>query len=331
MQTRELGRTGQRVSAIGLGAMGMSGVGGMADMYGETDAREAEATLRRALDLGVDFFDTAEVYGPYVNEELVGRVLGADQKRVVVATKFGFDIGDDGSIAGLNGTPENMHRALDGCLRRLATDCIDLWYLHRLDKSVPIEETVGAMADAVQAGKVRWLGLSEVSAETLRRAHDVHPITALQSEYSLWERNLEGEIADTCAELGVSIVPYCPLGRGFLSGKVDAANQLPEGDYRRHDPRFANENYARNRKIIATVEQIALRHEATAAQIALAWLLHRNSTAIPIPGTKRRRYLEENCAAADLALDDEDMAVLAGCDDVAGDRYNERALASIDR
>ena len=331
MQTRELGRTGERVAPIGLGTMGMTGLGQMPEMYGETDDAESLATIRRAVELGVSLFDTAEVYGPYRNEELLGRGLGADRKNVVVASKFGFRIGDDGVIAGTDGTPANMQRSLDGCLARLGSDYIDLWYLHRLDPATPIEETVGAMADAVSAGKVRWLGLSEVSEKTLRRAHAVHPITALQSEYSLWERNIEGSISAACDELGVTIVPYCPLGRGFLSGTVAAANDLPDGDYRRNDPRFAADNHARNLAIVKTLTDVAERRGASAAQVALAWLLHRNERAVPIPGTKKRHHLEDNVTAAAIALESNDLAALERCDRVAGDRYGKAIMATIDR
>jgi aryl-alcohol dehydrogenase-like predicted oxidoreductase len=331
MQTRTIGTNGPQVSALGLGTMGMTGGFGLAGMYGPADEAEAIATIHRALGVGVNFIDTAEVYGPYVNEELVGRALEGRRDEVILATKFGFNISDEGKIKGMDGRPENARRAIDASLKRLATDHIDLWYLHRLDPAVPIEETVGAMADLVQEGKVRWLGLSEVSATTLRRACSEHSISALQSEYSLWERTLEREIAPTCRELGVTIVPYCPLGRGFLSGKISHAEDLADSDYRRFDPRYHKDNHAGNQHILATLGAVAERHAASNAQIALAWLLHRNDHCVPIPGTKRRTYLEENAAAADIVLDATDLAELDACDTVSGNRYTDAGMAMIDQ
>jgi aryl-alcohol dehydrogenase-like predicted oxidoreductase len=331
MQQRSLGTQGLTVSAIGLGTMGMAGVAGMAEMYGPVDAAEAIATIHRALDIGVSFLDTAEVYGPYRNEELVGRALKGRRDRAVIATKFGFKIAPDGRIDGMDSRPEHARAALDGCLQRLGVDHIDLWYQHRLDRNVPIEETVAAMVEGIRAGKVRYLGLSEVGAATLRRAHAVHPISALQSEYSIWERNIEGPVLDTCRELGIGIVPYSPLGRGFLSGTIERADALPHGDYRRLDPRFSADNYDRNRAIVASLEAVARRHRATSAQVALAWLLHQGPDIVPIPGTKRRRYLEQNAAAADLMLSQQDLADLAAIPATTGARYTERGMLSIDR
>ncbi len=310
--------------------MGMSGLAGMADMYGPTDEAEAIATIHRAIEIGVDFFDTAEIYGPYVNEGLLGRALAGRRERALIATKFGFRI-EDGKMAGVDGRPENVRRAIDGSLEHLGVEHIDLWYQHRRDRSVPIEETVGAMADQVRAGKVRYLGLSEVGVTTLKRAHAVHPISALQSEYSLWERNIEGDVLATCRELGIGVVPYSPLGRGFLSGLVPELATLGPNDYRRLDPRFSDENYSRNLVIVQEVARVAARHGATPAQVALAWLLHQGADIVPIPGTKRRSYLEANAAAADLVLPAEDLAALGALQPTAGQRYTERAMAAIDR
>jgi len=338
MQKRRLGSQGLTVSALGLGTMGMSGVAGMPLMYGAADEAEGIATIQRAIELGVDFFDTAEVYGPYVNEELLARALAGRREQVIIATKFGFQITPEGKMAGVDGRPENVRRALDGCLRRLGTDYIDLWYQHRRDRSVPIEDTVGAMAEQVKAGKVRYLGLSEMAADTLRRAHAVHPISALQSEWSLWERNLEMTGADgapslveVCRELGIGIVPYSPLGRGFLGGVLPDPASLPDSDYRKHDPRFQGENYQANLRLLDTVKRIALQKSATPPEVALAWLLAKGEDVVPIPGTKRRRYLEENIGALKLALTAEDMAELEAHGMAAGARYSEKALAMIER
>jgi len=311
--------------------MGMTGFANAPGMYGPVDQDEAVATIHRALELGVNFLDTAEVYGPYANEELVGRALKGRRDQAVLATKFGFRIDTAGKIAGMDGSPENVRRAVDASLLRLGVDHIDLWYLHRLDLAVPVEETVGAMADAVQAGKVRWLGLSEVSAATLRRACITHPITALQSEYSLWERSLERELVPACEELGVTIVAYCPLGRGFLGGNVASAELLPEGDYRRMDPRYSVENHPRNQVILDTLELVAERHSISKAQVALAWLLHRDNKVVPIPGTKRRSYLEQNAAATEISLDADDLALLDNCDTVSGARYTEAGMTTVNR
>lgn len=331
MHTRKLGSQGLSVSAVGLGTMGMAGVAGLVEMYGAVDEAEAIATIQRAIDIGVTFIDTAEVYGPYTNERLVGRALQGRRDKAVIATKFGFRIGVDGTMQGADGSPANVKRALDGCLQRLGVDYIDLWYLHRLDRAVPIEDTVGAMAEQVKAGKVRFLGLSEVGVGTLRRAHAVHPISALQSEYSLWERNVEGDVLNECRSLGIGFVPYSPLGRGFLTGKIQLES-LAEGDYRRkYDPRYQVDNFSDNLAIVAATEAVAARHGASAAQVALAWLLHQGEDIVPIPGTKRRTYLEANAAAADLRLSPSDLAELAGVGSAAGARYTERSMTTIDR
>ena len=330
MHLRKLGTQGLEVPAIGLGTLGMAGVAGMGDMYGPVDEAEAIATIHRALDIGVNFFDTAEIYGPYTNERLLGRALQGRRDRAIVATKFGFRI-EGGQMTGVDGRPENVGRAIDGSLERLGVEYIDLWYQHRLDRGVPIEETVGAMAEQVRAGKVRYLGLSEVGAATLRRAHAVHPLSALQSEYSLWERGIEGDLIGACRELGIGIVPYSPLGRGFLTGLVPKPETLGPTDYRRLDPRFTGGNYERNFAIVDEVAGIAARLGATPAQVALAWLLHQGSDIVPIPGTKRRSYLEANAAAADLALTAADLAALGALQPTAGQRYTERGMAAIER
>jgi aryl-alcohol dehydrogenase-like predicted oxidoreductase len=338
MQRRQLGTQGLEVSALGLGTMGMTGVAGMPLMYGAPDEQEGIATIHRALELGIDFFDTAEVYGPYINEELLARGLGNRRREVIIATKFGFALDAEGRMTGVDGRPENVRRALDGCLQRLGTDYIDLWYQHRRDRTVPIEDTVGAMAEQVKAGKVRFLGLSEMSAATLRRAHTVHPISALQSEYSLWERNLEradpeggASIIDTCRELGIGIVPYSPLGRGFLSGKLPPIDTLADSDYRRLDPRFSADHYVRNLQLLERVKEIAAARHAEPAQVALAWLLAQGNDIVPIPGTKRRHFLEINAAAADLSLTPAELGLLDGLGEASGPRYTPRAMQMIER
>jgi aryl-alcohol dehydrogenase-like predicted oxidoreductase len=322
---RRLGRQGPEVSALGLGCMGMS------QSYGVRDDPESIATIHRALDLGVTFFDTAEVYGPHHNEELLGRALQGRRDRAVIATKFGFRI-EGGKMVGLDSRPEHVREAVEGSLRRLGTDRIDLLYQHRVDKQVPIEDVVGAMAALVREGKVRFLGLSEAGEQTIRRAHAVSPISALQSEYSLWERNLEPRIIPLLRELGIGLVPFAPLGRGFLTGTAQRAESYPEGDFRRNDPRFQGTNFDANMHVAATVQDLARRKGATPGQIALAWLLARGDDVVPIPGTKRRAYLEENVAAAELALTAADVSQLdAALPPTAGPRYNERQLAHIDR
>ncbi len=330
LSTRTLGSQGLAVSAIGLGCMGMSQSYGTAE---ERDERESMATIHRAIELGVTLFDTAEAYGPYTNEELLGRALAGRRDGVVVATKFGFRFGEQG-IAGVDSRPEHVREAVEGSLRRLHTDRIDLLYQHRVDPAVPIEETVGAMADLVREGKVRFLGLSEAGERTIRRAHAVHPISALQSEYSLWERNLEPRILPLLRELGIGLVPFSPLGRGFLTGAVKRAEEYAPDDFRRNDPRYQGANFDANMKAADDVRAIAKRKGATSGQIALAWLLHKGPDIVPIPGTKRRRYLEENVAAASLSLDDAEMAELDAAlapGKIAGPRYSERQMAMVDR
>jgi aryl-alcohol dehydrogenase-like predicted oxidoreductase len=328
MQKRTLGQDGLEVSALGLGCMGMSWA------YGTADESEAIATIERALELGITFFDTAEIYGPYENEKLLGHALKGRRDEVIIATKFGFDIDLNGSIQGLNSRPEHVKQVADASLQRLGVDHIDLFYQHRVDPAVPIEDTVGAMAELVKAGKVRHLGLSEASARTIRRAHVVHPIAAVQSEYSLWERDVEQDVLPTLRELGIGFVPYSPLGRGFLTGDVKRAEEYPEDDYRHQEPRLQGANFDQNMQIVEAVKAIAAAKEATPAQIALAWLLHQGEDIVPIPGTKRRRYLEENVKALDIALARDEVTRLsevAPPGQTAGPRYQERLLAMIDR
>lgn len=330
MEQRRLGGEGLTVSALGLGCMGMTWA-----YSGGGDAAEAEATLLEAVDAGVTLFDTAEVYGPFSNERLVGRLLKGERRdRVVLATKFGFRIGADGQISGLDSHPEHIREAVDGSLERLATDRIDLLYQHRVDPAVPIEDVVGVMAELVSAGKVRYLGLSEASAATVRRAHAVHPISALQSEYSLWERGIEAETLPTCRALGIGLVPYSPLGRGFLTGALSRAEELPEGDFRRNQPRLQGENYDQNMALVARLRGLATRVGASPAQIALAWLLGQGSDIVPIFGTTRRARLRENLAAVSLKLAACDQFLLDQTfapDTVSGARYNEAGLALLDR
>jgi aryl-alcohol dehydrogenase-like predicted oxidoreductase len=324
---RKLGNQGLEVSSLGLGCMGMS------QAYGVPDDGESVATLHRAIELGVTFFDTAEVYGPFTNEELLGRALAGRRLQVVIATKFGFRLTGD-QISGVDSRPEHIQQVADASLRRLGTDYIDLFYQHRVDPEVPIEDVVGAMADLVQQGKVRYLGLSEAGEETIRRAHRVHPISALQSEYSLWERNLEQGIIPLLRELGIGLVPFSPLGRGFLTGTAKRGEDYPEGDYRRGDPRFQGENFDANVRAASVVREVAESRNATPGQVALAWLLQKGDDIVPIPGTKRRRYLEENVGAAELRLDQAEMTRLDEAlppEAVAGPRYNERMMAFIDR
>lgn len=335
LTTRTLGTQGLTVSALGLGCMGMTYAYGAPE---DRDERESVATIHRALELGVTFFDTAEAYGPYANEELLARALkafgGGARDRVVIATKFGFTFDNNGAISGMDSRPAHIREAVEGSLRRLQTDHIDLLYQHRVDPAVPIEDVAGAMAGLVREGKVRFLGLSEAGERTIRRAHAVHPISALQSEYSLWERNLEPRLIPLLRELGIGLVPFAPLGRGFLAGNVKRAEEYPEGDYRRGDPRYQGENFDANMRAASVVRDLAARKGATAGQIALAWLLHKGPEIVPIPGTKRRKYLEENVAAADVRLTPDEMATLDAAlapEKVAGPRYNEKQMAQVDR
>jgi len=328
MEKRRLGSL--EVSALGLGCMGMSQHYGTPE---ERDEHESIATIHRAIEMGVTLFDTAEVYGPFANEELLARAIAGRRDRVVIATKFGFRI-ENRAIAGLDSRPARVREAVEGSLRRLQTDHIDLLYQHRVDPRVPIEDVVGAMSELVHEGKVRHLGLSEAGERTLRRAHAIHPIAALQSEYSLWERNLEPDIIPVLRELGIGLVPFAPLGRGFLAGAVKRAEEYPETDYRRNDPRYQGANFDANQQAASAVRDLAVRKGVTAAQIAIAWLLHKGPDIVPIPGTKRRRYLEENVAAANVALDPGEMAALEaalGADRVAGPRYGEKQMAQVDR
>jgi aryl-alcohol dehydrogenase-like predicted oxidoreductase len=331
MEKRKLGSNGLEVSAIGLGCMGMSFAYGTPE---ERDEAESIATIHRAMELGVTFFDTAEAYGPYTNEELLARALQGKRDRVIIATKFGLKIDEKGRIAGVDSRTEHIREAVEGSLRRLKTDHIDLLYQHRVDRAVPVEDVVGTMASLVREGKVRYLGLSEAGERTIRRAHAVHPITALQSEYSLWERNLEPQIIPLLRELGIGLVPFAPLGRGFLTGSVMRAEEYPEGDYRRGDPRYQGENFEANMRAASVVRELAARKGATAGQIALAWLLHKGPDIVPIPGSKRRQHLEENAGAAAVSLGAEEVAALdaaLGPDKVSGPRYNEEGMARVDR
>ena len=324
---RKLGRQGLTVSTVGLGCMGMSRA------YGPADEAESIATLHQAIDAGVTLFDTAETYGPYVNEELLGRALSERRDRVVIASKFGFDI-RDGKVVGLNSRPEHILEAVDAMLRRLRTDWIDLLYQHRVDPAVPIEDVAGTVADLVRAGKVRYFGLSEASASTIRRAHDIFPVSVLQSEYSLWERHLETDIIPVLRELAIGIVPFAPLGRGFLAGGVKRAEEYPEDDYRRHDPRFQGANFDSNVAAADVVREIASAYAATPGQIAIAWLLHQGTDIVPIPGTKTRNHLLENVAAASVSLSAADLGRLATALDpsrILGERYNESYMALVDR
>ncbi|MFE7774018.1 aldo/keto reductase [Streptomyces sp. NPDC057445] len=325
MERRALGSQGLVVGAEGLGCMGMSA------FYGATDETESLATIDRALELGVTMLDTAEGYGPFVNEQLIGKALSGRREKVVIATKTGLEFTDDGAMTGHNGRREYIHRAADRSLRHLGTDHIDLYYLHRVDPNVPIEESVGAMAELVTAGKVRYLGISEAAAATIRRAHAVHPLTAVQTEYSLFERGIEGDgVAATLTELGIGLVAYSPLGRGFLSGAITSPEDFAADDFRRIDPRFQGENFARNLAVVDQVRRLAEEKSVTPSQLALAWVLRTG--ALPIPGTKRRRYLEENVAALDVTLTDEDIAAIEAVAPrgvASGDRYAPELMQSL--
>jgi len=319
MKTRTLGRNGPTISAIGLGCMGMSFA------YGSADDAESRATLARALELGVNFLDTADVYGPHTNERLVGAFIRDRRDEVFLATKFGIKLGSDPSARGTDGRPEYVRSACDASLQRLGTDHIDLYYQHRVDADTPIEDTVAAMAELVQAGKVRFLGLSEASADTIRRAHAVHPITAVQSEYSLWTREPEDNgVLAVCEDLGIGFVPYSPLGRGFLTGAIRSPDDFDADDWRRTNPRFQGENFDKNLALVARIEALAADKGVTPGQLALAWVLAQGEHLVPIPGTKRRRYLEENAAAVDIVLGEDELARIAEAFPVgaaAGPRY----------
>jgi aryl-alcohol dehydrogenase-like predicted oxidoreductase len=327
MQTRTLGLKGPTVSALGLGCMGMS------EFYGAGDDDESIATIHRALELGVNFLDTSDVYGPHTNELLVGRAIADRRDQVVLATKFGIVRDPDNPRSrGVNGRPEYVRQSAEASLKRLGTDYIDLYYQHRVDPDTPIEETVGALAELVREGKIRYIGLSEAGPDTLRRANAVHQITALQTEYSLWAREPEDAILPTCRELGIGFVAYAPLGRGFLTGAIKSVDDLAEDDYRRYAPRFVGENFQRNLALVTKIEELAADKAVTPAQLGLAWVLAQGEDIIPIPGTKRRERLEENAAAADVELTDDDLREIADAlPQAAGDRYPEEMMKLIGR
>lgn len=329
METRNLGTQGLTTSAMGLGCMGMS------EFYGPASEQESIATIHRALELGVTLLDTADMYGPYTNEELVGRAIRGKRDQVVLATKFGVvRDANDPSRRGVNGNPDYVRQSCEGSLKRLDVDVIDLYYLHRVDPNTPIEDTVGAMADLVRAGKVRYIGLSEAGADTLRRACSVHPISALQTEYSLWTRDPEDEILPTCRELGIGFVAYSPLGRGFLTGQIRSIDDLAPDDFRRNNPRFQGDNFQKNLDLVARVEEIAREKGCTASELALAWVMAQGDDIVPIPGTKHRKYLEENVAATNLELTPDDLRRIdeaAPHGSAAGTRYPEAAMPSVGR
>ena len=327
LSTRHLGSQGLVVSAIGLGCMGMS------QSYGPADEAESIATLHRAIELGCTFLDTAEVYGPFTNEDLLGRALTGKRDQVVIATKFGFKI-EEGKNRGTDSRPDHIREAVEASLKRLRTDHIDLLYQHRVDRAVPMEDVAGAVGDLVRQGKVRFFGLSEAGVANIRRAHAVHPVSALQSEYSLWERNLERDVIPVLRELGIGLVPFSPLGRGFLTGEVKRAEDYPADDFRRNDPRYQGENFTANVAAAQVVRDIADQKSAKPGQIALAWILHKGEDYVPIPGTKRRKYLEENVSAGSIALDAAQMKALDEAlspDKIAGPRYGEAMMAMVDR
>ena len=328
MQQRRLGRQGLMVSALGLGCMGMS------EFYGPADEGESIATIHRALDLGINFLDTADVYGPHTNERLVGQAIAGRRDRVVLATKFGIVRGSDPQARGVNGRPEYVRASCEGSLKRLGVDHIDLYYQHRVDPTVPIEDTVGALAELVSQGKLRYIGLSEAAPATLRRAQAVHPITALQTEYSLWSRDPEDDVLPTCRALGIGFVAYSPLGRGFLTGRFKKFDDLPAGDFRRGSPRFQGTNFQKNLDLVRKVEEIAREQGCTPAQLALAWLLARGNDIVPIPGTTQRARLEENAQAVGIALSKSDLAridAVAPKGVAAGARYAETGMQLLDR
>ena len=325
MEQRRLGTQGPEVPALGLGCMGMS------QSYGPANEQESLATIHRAIDLGMTFLDTADIYGPYTNEGLIGRAIAGRRDDVVLATKFGNQRLDDGTRV-VNGRPDYVHQACDASLERLGVDHIDLYYQHRVDRSVPVEDTWGALAELVEAGKVRYLGISEATPDTVRRAHAVHPVTAGQYEWSLFSRDLEDELVPTLRELGIGVVAYSPLGRGFLSGRITSPDDFGEDDFRRNHPRFTGENFARNLELVQRVRELAEGKGATPSQLAIAWVLAQGDDVVPIPGTKRRRYLEENLGALEVELTPDDLAAIEEVTprgSVAGDRYNPQMMANV--
>ena len=325
MQTRKLGNQGSTVSEVGLGCMGMS------EFYGTPDEDESIATIHRAIELGVTFIDTADMYGPFTNEKLVGKAISDRRDQVTLATKFGNERAEDGTRLGVNGKPDYVRKACDASLQRLGVDHIDLYYQHRVDTDTPVEETWGTLKELVEAGKVRYLGISEAAPETIRKAHSVHQITALQTEYSLWSRDVEDEILPTVRELGIGFVAYSPLGRGFLTGQIQNFEDLPEGDYRRNSPRFQGENFDKNLELVEKVREIAEEKGVAPSQLAIAWLLHQGDDIVPIPGTKRRKYLEENAGATEIKLTEEELSRIdeaAPKGAAAGERYPDMSTVN---
>lgn len=328
MNYKQLGTNGPKVSAIGLGCMGMS------EFYGKTDDAESTKTIHRAVELGVTFFDTADMYGVGRNEELVGKAIKGNRDKIVLATKFGNVRGKDGSFLGVNGKPEYVKQAVEASLKRLGVDVIDLYYQHRVDPNTPIEDTVGTMAALVKEGKIRYIGLSEAAPDTIRRASKVHPVTALQTEYSLWTRDPEKEILDVCNELGIAFIAYSPIGRGFLSGRFKPNEEIPEGDFRRNNPRFMKGNIEHNYKLVERLEKIAQEKNCTTTQLALAWVMAKRNFIVPIPGTKKVKYLEEDIGAVDIKLSNDDMKKLDEAAPVGftmGPRYPQRSMSALNK